>query len=165
MNIDSTLVSNLSTRGVYILLLFISKEITVTAGKLGKQTFPRGYYTYTGSALGKGSSLKHRISRHLKKHKKMFWHIDYLMVDSNVSVKAIVITETGEKIECKVNSYLMGTVGTKILVKGFGASDCNNGCKSHLLFFAELVDPNKIVQEFLAQLQLLPDVSSVIVIK
>lgn len=165
MSIDSTLVSELSTRGIYTLLLFVSKEITVTAGKLGKQKFPIGYYMYTGSALGKGACLKNRISRHLKKNKKLFWHIDYLLTDRNVCVKAIVVAETGEKIECKVNRYLQGTAGAKVLANGFGASDCKTGCGSHLLFFPEMFEPNKILQELSANLQLLPDVLSVILIK
>ena len=62
-----------STRGIYTLLIFISEEIELTIGKLGKQKFPNGYYIYTGSALGIGATnLKHRISRHLNKQKKMF---------------------------------------------------------------------------------------------
>jgi len=69
MTIDASLVSQLSMSGVYMLILFVSKETTVTIGRLGKQKFPRGYYSYAGSALGKGTGLKHRISRHLRKKK------------------------------------------------------------------------------------------------
>ncbi|MCW4022871.1 MAG: GIY-YIG nuclease family protein [archaeon] len=164
-NVDSKLVSQFSTCGVYTLLLFVSHEVTVTAGKLGKQKFPRGYYTYTGSALGKGASLKNRISRHLKKEKKMFWHIDYLLANKSVSVRLIVVAETKKKIECKVNCYLKDTSGAKILVKGFGASDCKNNCESHLLYFPDNAEPKKLIREHVKNLQELQGVLSVIVIK
>jgi Uri superfamily endonuclease len=164
-SVDSKLVSQLSSSGVYTLLLFIAKEITVPAGKLGKQKFPRGYYTYTGSALGKGASLKNRISRHLKKEKKIFWHIDYLLAEESVSVKAIVAAETVEKIECKVNRYLKELDNAKVLIKGFGASDCKNSCGSHLLYFPGNNEPEKLIQKYVEGLQGQQHVFSVIVIK
>jgi Uri superfamily endonuclease len=164
-SVDPKLVSHLSTCGVYTLLLFVPNEVTLTAGKLGKQKFPRGYYTYTGSALGKGASLKNRISRHLKKEKPMFWHIDYLLAKESVSVKAVVVTETKKKIECKVNSYLKDMSGAKILVKGFGASDCKNRCGSHLLFFPENLVPKKLIQDVVEGLEALQGVLSVVVIE
>lgn len=164
MKVDSKLVSELSTCGVYTLLLFVPKEAIITAGKLGKQKFPRGHYTYTGSALGKGASLKNRISRHLKKEKRMFWHIDYLLANKKVEVRAIIVAETKEKIECEVNSYLKGTSGAKILVRGFGASDCKRGCESHLLYFSESIEAEKLVQKLVGHLQRLQGVLSVIVI-
>ena len=42
MTIDASLVSQLSTTAVYTLILFVSKETTVTRGRLGKQRFPMG---------------------------------------------------------------------------------------------------------------------------
>ena len=165
IKIDSSLVSDLSTSGAYTLLLFLSKEVTVTAGKLGKQTFPRGYYTYTGSALGKGASLKNRIFRHLKNEKQMFWHIDYLLADENVSVEAVIAAETKENMECTINSYLKTERGAKVLVKRFGASDCKKHCGSHLLYFPENIQTESLVQNLVAYLQLLSGIFSVVVIK
>ena len=164
-SVDSKLVSQISSSGVYTLLLFIPCEITVTVGKLGKQKFPRGHYTYTGSALGKGASLKNRISRHLKKEKKMFWHIDYLLADKSVSIKAIVAAETIEKIECKLNNYLKNSLRAKVLLKRLGASDCKNRCGSHLLYFPDNTDAEKLIQKHVEYLERLQDVFSVIVIK
>jgi Uri superfamily endonuclease len=57
MTIDESLVSQLSMSRVYTLILFVSKETTATIGRLGKQRFPMGYYSYAGSALGKGAGL------------------------------------------------------------------------------------------------------------
>jgi len=69
----------------------LPNEINLKVGKLGIQRFPRGYYTYTGSALGVGSSsLKHRVLRHLKKKKQKFWHIDFLLDHKNAYLTGLV---------------------------------------------------------------------------
>jgi len=135
---DIHLIQAFPTNGIYTLIIFLSREICVNVGKLGQQKFPKGYYTYTGSALGKGSSsLRHRISRHLQKEKRNFWHIDFLLANENATVKAVVAAETNEKLECNLNRYIKGKGGAKILVKRFGASDCRENCESHLLYFGE----------------------------
>ena len=55
------------------------------------------------------------------------WHIDYLLSEKSVSVEAVYVRLSDEKIECeiagKVSHYGLG-------VKGFGCSDCR--CNSHL---------------------------------
>ena len=148
MKVDVNLISELSTNGVYTLLLFLAKETTLNIGKLGKQRFPSGYYSYTGSALGKGATnLKHRIARHLRKEKRMFWHIDYLLADKNVSVEAVIVVETDKKMECNLNSYLKKINGAKVPVNGFGASDCKKKCGSHLLYFPEIKNVDWLVQK------------------
>ena len=148
MKEDIHLIQELSTSGIYTLLLFLSKEVTLTIGKLGKKRFSRGYYTYTGSALGKGaSSLKHRIVRHMRKEKWRFWHIDYLLADENVSVEAVIVVETNEKMECKANQHIKTIRGAKVPVKGFGASDCRKNCGSHLLFFPDIIEASFLFQK------------------
>ena len=63
----------LPKKGIYTLLLLVKKEVQLQIGKLGIQKFPKGSYTYTGSALGSGSSdMKNRISRHFLKKKKKY---------------------------------------------------------------------------------------------
>jgi len=162
MKIDVNLIS---TTGIYTLLLFLSKEVTLTIGKLGKQRFPMGYYTYTGSALGKGaSSLKHRIARHLRKEKRKFWHIDYLLADENVSVEAVIIAETNENMECKTNQHIKTIMGAKVPVKGFGASDCRKNCESHLLYFPEIENADCLVQKLVTHLQSSSGILSVYVV-
>jgi len=165
MKEDVKISSELSTTGIYTLLLFLSKQITVDIGKLGKQKFPMGYYTYTGSALGKGaSSLKHRLARHMKKEKRKFWHIDYLLADENVSIEAIIVTETNEKMECQTNQHIKTIVGAKVPVKGFGASDCRKNCESHLLYFPEVENTDFLVQKLVEHLQSASGILSVCVI-
>ncbi len=165
MKTDVNLISELSTTGIYTLLLFLSKEVTVDIGKLGKQRFPEGYYTYTGSALGKGaSSLKHRIARHLRKEKRKFWHIDYLLADENVSVEAVVAAETNENMECNLNSYLKNIMGATVPVTGFGASDCKKNCGSHMLYFPEIENVDLLVQKLVRHLQSSSGILSVLVV-
>jgi len=148
MKNDGNLVSEFSTSGTYTLLLLVSEEITLTIGKLGKQNFPMGYYAYTGSALGKGAtSLKHRIARHLRKEKRMFWHIDYLLANENVSVEAILAAETNKKMECTINNHIKGIKGAEVPVNGFGASDCRKNCRSHLLFFPDIIETKDLVNK------------------
>ena len=165
MKEDVSISSEFSTSGIYTLLLFLSKQVTLTIGKLGKQRFPMGYYTYTGSALGKGaSSLKHRIARHLKKEKRRFWHIDYLLADENVSVEAVIVAETNENMECKTNQHIKTIMGAKVQVKGFGASDCRKNCKSHLLYFPEIENADCLVQKLVEYLQSSSGILSVYVV-
>jgi len=133
---DIHLIQALPTNGIYTLIIFLSRETYLNVGKLGQQKFPKGYYTYTGSALGKGaSSLKRRVSRHLQKNKRNFWHIDFLLANENATVTAIVAAQTDEKLECNLNHYIKREGEARILVKGFGASDCRENCESHLLYF------------------------------
>jgi len=166
MKIDVNISSELPTSGIYTLILFLSKQVTVDIGKLGKQRFPMGYYTYTGSALGKGaSSLKHRIARHMRKEKRRFWHIDYLLADGNVSVEAVIAAETNEKMECKTNQHIKTMMGAKVPVKGFGASDCRKNCESHLLYFPEIENADCLVQELVGHLQSASGILSVYVVR
>jgi len=136
----------LPTNGIYTLIIFLSREIRVNIGKLGQQKFPKGYYTYTGSALGKEvSSLKRRVSRHLQKEKQKFWHIDFLLANENATITAVVTAQTNRKLECTLNRYIKREGEAKILMKGFGASDCRQSCGSHLLYFGEENIESKIV--------------------
>jgi Uri superfamily endonuclease len=164
MTIDASLVSQLSTSGVYTLILFVSKETTVTIGRLGKHSFPMGYYSYAGSALGRGAGLKNRISRHLRKEKRLFWHIDYLLGDENVFVEAVVAAETNEKMECSLNSYMKRLSGAEVRVNEFGASDCRKNCESHLLYFPERKESDVLVQKLVKHIGSSKGILSVCVI-
>jgi sugar fermentation stimulation protein A len=165
MKTDVNLISELSMTGVYTLLLFLSQEVTLDIGKLGTQRFPEGYYTYTGSALGKGSSsLKHRIARHLRREKRKFWHIDYLLADENVSVEAVIVAETNEDMECNINSYMKSIHGATVQVTGFGASDCKKNCGSHLVHFPEIENVDLLVQKLVRHLQSSSGILSVLVV-
>ncbi len=148
MKKDLRLIQALPTNGIYTLIIFLSREICLNVGKLGQQKFLKGYYTYTGSALGKGaSSLKRRVSRHLQKEKRNFWHIDFLLANENAAVTAVVAAQTNRRLECRLNRYIKREGGAKIPVKRFGASDCREDCKSHLLFFPDITKEAVLVQK------------------
>jgi Uri superfamily endonuclease len=146
------------TKGIYTLIVFLSNDTQLKVGKLGIQTFPAGYYTYTGSALGKGaSSLKQRVTRHLKKQKRKFWHIDFLLAHENATIITIIAVQTSRKLECKMNQYIRERLKTKIPVVGFGASDCKENCKSHLLFFSDIAKEKVLVKKIVKCTRLMND--------
>ncbi len=131
-------IDTLPARGIYTLIIFLSGELSSNVGKLGLKKFRKGYYTYTGSAIGKGTTnLKNRVSRHLRKEKRKHWHIDYLLDSKNARIITVVATQTNKKLECFMNHHLREEGKAEILVQGFGASDCKENCRSHLLYFGE----------------------------
>ncbi len=108
----------------YQLRIRVRKKVAVAIGRLGTFEFPAGEYVYTGS--GK-RNLQRRLSRHLARSKRLRWHIDYLLLDSEVRVTGY---ELFEDLECVVNQATAG----EIIVRRFGATDCRNGCGSHLKY-------------------------------
>jgi len=111
-------------KGSYILLIEVKKNLKLSIGSLGEITFPKGIYAYVGSAM---NSLEARIKRHLRKDKKLFWHIDYLLNNKNVKVIKVFYKESKKKEECKI-AKIVSRYGEPI--KGFGCSDCK--CSAHL---------------------------------
>lgn len=114
--------------GVYNLVICLEGERCIQVGRLGRFVFPAGYYVYTGSAL---KGLEARIARHRRKEKRKWWHIDYLLEWSEVA--AVRTYPTEERKECVLNRKVAGLASARVVVPGFGASDC--GCETHLLFF------------------------------
>lgn len=114
----------------YCLHIQISRKISVNIGKLGKVDFPEGIYLYCGSAR---KNFDARINRHLATNKKIRWHIDYLLGSKYSKIVKIEKFELEEHTECSlVKYYALNNIAEKYAT-GFGASDCKNGCRSHLL--------------------------------
>lgn len=109
----------------YILLIFISSQIEKVIGRLGCIRLKSGYYAYVGSAR---LNFEHRIRRHLKKVKRLFWHIDYILADEKAQVENVFYTD--KVIEHKVAMQLH-RFGFEV-VKKFGSSDCD--CPGHLFY-------------------------------
>ncbi len=123
--------------GTYTLIMQLNQAIEIDVGKLGIYKFPKGNYTYTGSALGKGAvGLRGRLLRHISKIKTLHWHIDYFLNAKESQISHIILCESNKKYECMIIKELL-SLGGKTIVRGFGASDCKSGCKSHLLFFED----------------------------
>jgi Uri superfamily endonuclease len=115
-------------KGIYQLLIRLPESTHIQIGKRGRFRFPKGYYVYTGSAK---NSLEGRVRRHLRKEKKRFWHIDYLL--DHAWVKAVFSFTRERKDECWLSLQTSATPGAKVIVPKFGSSDCR--CPSHLAFF------------------------------
>ncbi|HIE18811.1 TPA: GIY-YIG nuclease family protein [Candidatus Bathyarchaeota archaeon] len=122
--------------GTYTLIIFVRSTMSLKIGGLGEKKIEKGYYAYTGSALGRGSSnLAGRISRHLRKSKKKKWHIDYLLCSGKAEIKAVLVMITEKRMECEINQHLNRSLNPNVPIFNFGSSDCVRGCKSHLLYF------------------------------
>jgi Uri superfamily endonuclease len=115
-------------KGTYILLIEMPRGVRVKVGALGALEFPRGFYAYCGSAMG---GLKSRINCHLRRKKKIRWHVDYLLERGRV--RGVLLAVTNERLECQLAEGLGNVFNT---YTGFGSSDCH--CASHLVFSKEL---------------------------
>jgi len=128
----------LPTKGVYTLIIFLNKKIYLKVQKLGCFNLQKGYYTYTGSALGRGAvSLKRRVARHLRKKKSKHWHIDFFLANRYAKIIAVVAAGGSASKECQVNNVIENIEGATVPIAGFGASDCKQNCQSHLVHFGD----------------------------
>lgn len=113
--------------GVYQLVLSLAEEATLRIGSLGTFRFLAGRYVYTGSALG---GLRARLARHLRKEKRLHWHIDYLL--QHAVVEDIHLFPTNERSECTLNQQVLALPHARVIARGFGSSDCR--CPTHLVY-------------------------------
>ncbi|MGB9674828.1 MAG: GIY-YIG nuclease family protein, partial [Nanopusillaceae archaeon] len=126
-------------KGIYIIILECLNDIKIKVGSLGEIEFKKGYYFYIGSAL---NNLEKRIERHLRKNKKIYWHIDYLTTNNNFRIIEIYYKETNRKEECKIAKYFEKYFD---YIKNFGNSDCNDN--SHLFYSRDLDKIRKIINK------------------
>ncbi len=113
-------------KGAYVLIVLLDEDKEITVGKLGKHYFPKGYYTYVGSGM---KNLEKRIERHLRRKKKLRWHIDYLL--KHGKVVDVIKFKSEKKIECSI-ARKISEIG-RIVVENFGSTDCK--CRTHLFYF------------------------------
>jgi Uri superfamily endonuclease len=111
-------------KGVYVLVIQVDEDTNVNVGALGRLTFKKGLYAYVGSAQ---NNLEQRVKRHLRKGKRRFWHVDYLLDDKATKVIEVFHKQADKTEECAI-AKVIGERGEP--VDGFGSSDCS--CKSHL---------------------------------
>ena len=106
----------------YRLPIEVAAPARVRIGRLGTFDFPAGLYCYTGSAR---RNFEARVRRHRSTAKKLRWRIDYLLAAPGVRIVDVLRHALPE---CRVN----GDTAGEMPVSGFGASDCREGCGSHL---------------------------------
>ena len=117
-------------KGSYILLIEVENDREIEFRKLGKIRFKKGFYAYVGSAL---NGIEARVKRHLRKEKRLWWHIDYLL--SEAVIREVICVESDRREECSIARNLEKQFDS---IKGFGCSDCK--CPSHLFFSKNLED-------------------------
>jgi len=113
--------------GLYQLVVRLRESRCIGVGSHGRFSFPVGYYVYTGSAR---RGLESRIARHMRRRKKMRWHIDYLLRHGRILV---VRKYDSDQSECELSRRVEDLPGSKVIVRGFGSSDCE--CSTHLFYF------------------------------
>jgi Uri superfamily endonuclease len=111
-------------KSVYVLIIRVDEDTDVNVGAIGRLTFKKGLYAYVGSAQ---NNLEQRVKRHLRKGKRRFWHVDYLLDNDATKVVEVFQKQADKTEECAI-AGVIGERGEPI--DGFGSSDC--GCKSHL---------------------------------
>lgn len=118
--------------GLYALVFFLPQALTLPVGRLGEVEFPAGWYVYVGSARGSGG-LAARVGRHLRRAKRVHWHVDRLLAWAEVRE---VWGRAGDaSTECAWAAALAQVPGARRWPLGFGASDCR--CPGHLIAFPE----------------------------
>jgi Uri superfamily endonuclease len=118
--------SLITLHGIYVLLINMERDVDLTVGAKGRIQFKKGLYAYVGSGQ---INLEQRIKRHLKKEKRKFWHIDYLLSSCAAKIVKVFFREAEKTEECTV-AITIGKKNTPII--GFGCSDCK--CRSHLFY-------------------------------
>ncbi|WP_455392548.1 GIY-YIG nuclease family protein [[Eubacterium] cellulosolvens] len=125
-------------KGSYVLVIELPRSKSIPIGKLGYIKFSKGYYAYIGSAL---NGLEARLRRHIRKDKKLFWHIDYLL--THAKIIGIYYKPSTKKEECALARDFATTMPE---IRNFGASDCN--CRSHLFYSGKISDLQELVSNF-----------------
>jgi Uri superfamily endonuclease len=115
--------------GSYQIYISLSKRTKICIGALGEYYFQKGLYIYTGSAM---KNLQARVNRHLRKEKKIRWHIDYLLASRFAAIIKIDVFPSETRQECSRNMELIYN-GASIPINHFGSSDCKT-CHAHLVF-------------------------------
>ena len=115
-----------SEPGTYALVLQNRSNAKIQIGRWRAIDFERGYYSYIGSAFGPGG-VQGRLSRHLRKSKRMHWHIDYLL--ESFRPVAAWYSHDADRLEHRWAEVFRGMRDT-VPICGFGCSDCK--CYSHL---------------------------------
>ena len=119
--------------GTYALLIELTEDRIIKIGKAGSARFPRGYYIYVGSALGRtATSLGWRLARYSIVLSRKKWHIDYLLADISAKISQIEYSDSVSRSECKISQVISSKEWAEVPMRGFGASDCREGCPAHL---------------------------------
>ncbi len=149
----------ISNSGIYLLEFYVENDIELENIKKfrGKKICP-GFYYYAGSAQ---KNLVSRLNRHIKKEKKIHWHIDHLSSHTNSRITKVFIAENAPRsLECELANYLNNTGAATFFLDNFGNGDCNS-CGSHLLKADKPVDYNHLLSLYHFTTSLIPSSSDI----
>lgn len=118
------------TKGAYALLLRLDDPLDLSFRKTRTSRIEPGWFVYCGSANGPGG-LRARLRRHVRRDKRLHWHVDQL----TIAAAEIVSIPVPGGDECDLVERLLRQTGFDIAVRDFGNSDCTS-CQSHLLRFS-----------------------------
>jgi sugar fermentation stimulation protein A len=118
-----------TNKGSYLMIFYNDFPFKKEIGALGEREFKKGYYVYVGSAL---NALDQRIKRHLRRNKKIRWHLDYIS-PVEMKIEKVYPIRRHDRIEEKLARSLLEICDG--FIRGFGASDSN--VPSHLFYFSE----------------------------
>ena len=113
--------------GAYLLLIRLAAPLPLRIPTLGAAVLPGGCYVYAGSARGPGG-IRARAGRHLRRGKRLRWHIDRL---TETTAARWAFAVPGGR-ECDLVQALLARPDYEVALAGFGSSDCWY-CASHLL--------------------------------
>lgn len=114
--------------GVYRLWIELRKGAVVTIGRLGSVCLEPGTYVYVGSAR---RNLAARLARHRRADKVLRWHIDYVLALPDATIRRVETRAWRSGAECRWARQTRRE-GGRVVMAGFGASDCRAGCRAHL---------------------------------
>jgi len=134
-------------KGVYVLFLGVDGSLTILVGRLGEVTLGSGVYAYVGSGQ---IGVERRIERHLRREKRLRWHIDYITSREEVKAIAAYIYPFPRRYECRIAKELARL--STYPIRGFGSSDCR--CVSH--FFKINGDPGELIDEISMRIYVRP---------
>ncbi len=123
--------------GIYLLLIHLPEGRDIEVGALGRIHFNMGFYIYIGSAQ---RNLRRRIERHLRREKKLKWHVDYLLQYAHI--QEYHIFHLGKEWEARIAEILCERYP---YIKGFGSSDSR--APSHLIFIGSKDEWDEILGE------------------
>ncbi len=143
-------------KGAYTLIIRVNQPVRLQIKSLEEVLFGSGLWVYVGSAMGTGStSLENRLSRHFRKEKTIYWHIDYLL-EADVELVGAVWAESNESVECDIAQTLAAHNGFQNGPKKFGSSDCKRGCIAHTYYYQGKEELHDILFRCFRRLNLIP---------
>lgn len=125
---------NPPSSGAYVLILRIKKNVLYHIGALGNRVLAPGLYLYAGRA---SRGLGKRLNRHRKRKKTVHWHIDHLTTKRQVIIEDILVIPEKPHWECRIIRTCLNSLAADVPAPGFGNSDCEEGCPSHLVRILE----------------------------